>query len=82
VLKRDAAARTLGGLVVWTWPEQVEPPSGLRFENARVAVIAYGSPGRRVAEHVRRLGGVPVHLGAAWFVAQARAQRRFWESAE
>jgi hypothetical protein len=82
VLQRRDAGRAVRGLVVWTWPEQVDSPPGLRFEDARVAVIAYGSPGRRVADRIKQLGGVPVHLGAAWFVAQARAQRRFWESAE
>ncbi len=78
VIVREHAARCVEGLAVWTWPDGVEPPAGLRFSAARVAVIAYGAPGARVANQIRQLGGTPVRLGAAWFIAQARVQRRLW----
>jgi shikimate kinase len=81
VRQRDAArGQTLRGAVVWTWPAPVEPPDGLRFDGARVAVIAYGRPARVVAARVKALGGVPVRLGPRWFVAQARRQRELWEA--
>ncbi|MBF5043966.1 shikimate dehydrogenase [Aggregicoccus sp. 17bor-14] len=81
VLRRADVDAPLRGAGVWTWPERVEVPPGLRFEGARVAVIAYGAPGRRIAAEIRRRGGEPVPLGAAWFVAQARRQRSLWETA-
>ena len=81
VLKRSEVQEPLSGAGVWTWPDRVPPPEGLRFERARVAVIAYGTPGRRVAQEISRRGGTPVMLGAAWFIAQARRQRELWESA-
>ena len=81
ILKRSEIQRPLSGAGVWTWPDRVPPPEGLRFEGARVAVIAYGTPGRRVAQEISRRGGTPVMLGAAWFIAQARRQRELWESA-
>ena len=81
VLKRSEIQQPLSGAGVWTWPDRVPPPEGLRFEGARVAVIAYGTPGRRVAQEISRRGGTPVMLGAAWFIAQARRQRELWESA-
>ncbi|HET9450673.1 MAG TPA: shikimate dehydrogenase [Aggregicoccus sp.] len=81
VLRRAEVEVPLRGCGVWTWPERVELPPGLRFEGARVAVIAYGAPGRRIAEQIRRHGGTPVPLGAAWFIAQARRQRSLWETA-
>lgn len=81
VLKRAEIQQPLSGAGVWTWPDRVAPPEGLRFEGARVAVIAYGTPGRRVAQEISRRGGTPVMLGAAWFIAQARRQRELWESA-
>ncbi|MCI0574519.1 MAG: shikimate dehydrogenase [Myxococcaceae bacterium] len=69
----------LGGQLVWTWPAHAEPPEGLCFApGARVAVIAYGPPGRRIAERITERGGRPLKLGAAWFSAQARAQRAYW----
>lgn len=80
-LRRAAISEPLSGAGVWTWPERVEPPEGLRFEGARVAVIAYGAPARRIASDITRRGGTPVLLGAAWFIAQARKQRALWESA-
>jgi hypothetical protein len=81
VLRRADVSAPLSGAGVWTWPERVEVPAQLRFEGARVAVIAYGAPGRRIAGEIRRRGGTPVPLGAAWFVAQARRQRSLWETA-
>ncbi len=78
VVKR-AQARPLGGAGVWTWPDGVEPPAALSLQGARVAVIAYGPPGRRVAAHVRRLGGTPLMLGPRWLIAQARRQAELWQ---
>ena len=69
------------GAVVWTWPATVDAPATLRFENARVAVVAYGAPGRTIAAVIRARGGTPVMLGARWFIAQARRQKALWESA-
>lgn len=81
-VKRSAVpSRPVTGLAVWTWPAQLEPPEGLRFEHASVAIIAYGAPGLAVARKVRELGGTPVRLGPRWFIAQARRQRQLWESA-
>ncbi|MGQ0508592.1 MAG: shikimate dehydrogenase [Myxococcaceae bacterium] len=81
ILRRAEISDTpLEGPVVWTWPPGIELPSQLRFASARVAVIAYGAPGRLVAKEVRERAGVPVLLGAAWLIAQARGQRRLWES--
>lgn len=71
----------LRGDVVWTWPPHVAPPPGLRLDGARVAVLAYGAPGRVVAARVRALGGTPLMMGACWFVAQAREQQRLWREA-
>lgn len=81
VLKRSEIHEPLSGAGVWTWPAWVQPPEELRFDRARVAVIAYGAPGRRVANEISRRGGTPVMLGAAWFIAQARRQRELWETA-
>ena len=82
ILRRaDIGAPPLKGAGVWTWPDRVPAPESLRFERARVAVIAYGAPGRRIAAEISRRGGTPVLLGAAWFIAQARRQRQLWESA-
>jgi hypothetical protein len=64
---------------IWTWPAGVEAPEGLTFGGARVAIIAYGPPARRIHAEIVRLGGAPVHLGPRWFVAQARRQRELWE---
>jgi len=83
VLKRaDLAAARLSGNIVWTWPDRVEPPEGLTFHQAKVAIIAYGAPARRIAAEVLRRGGEPLRLGARWFIAQARGQRRLWEEAK
>ena len=81
ILKRAEIHEPLTGTGVWTWPDRINPPEGLRFDGARVAVIAYGAPGRRVAKEISRRGGTPVMLGAAWFIAQARRQRELWETA-
>jgi hypothetical protein len=81
ILKRAEIHEPLTGTGVWTWPDRITPPEGLRFDGARVAVIAYGAPGRRVAKEISRRGGTPVMLGAAWFIAQARRQRELWETA-
>lgn len=81
ILKRSEIREPLTGAGVWTWPDRVPPPEELRFDRARVAVIAYGAPGRRVANEISRRGGTPVMLGAAWFIAQARRQRELWETA-
>jgi hypothetical protein len=81
VLRRSEVMEPLAGCGVWTWPERVVLPEALRFEGARVAVIAYGAPGRHIAAEIRRRGGTPVPLGAAWFIAQARRQRSLWETA-
>jgi hypothetical protein len=81
VLRRADIQGPLKGAGIWTWPDRVPPPETLRFERARVAVIAYGAPGRRIAAEISRRGGTPVLLGAAWFIAQARRQRQLWESA-
>ncbi len=81
VLKRAQVHEPLSGPGIWTWPDRVPPPENLRFDGARVAVIAYGAPGRRVAQEISRRGGTPLMLGAAWFIAQARRQRELWETA-
>jgi hypothetical protein len=80
-LRRAHITEPLSSPGIWTWPDRVPPPEPLRFQGARVAVIAYGAPGRRIAAEIVRRGGIPVLLGAAWFIAQARMQRALWESA-
>lgn len=77
----SAHSRPISGAAVWTWPATVAPPEGLRFEAARVAVVAYGAPARKIGAAIRELGGEPLMLGARWFIAQARRQRQLWESA-
>ncbi len=69
------------GAVVWTWPALVPVPAALRFEDAKVAVIAYGVPARAIAKEISSRGGVPVRFGPRWFIAQARQQRTLWEAA-
>jgi len=78
---KEAQGRHLGGTVLWTWPTHLEAPPGLRLDGARVAVIAYGKPAWGLAQKIGQLGGKPCMLGATWFVAQAREQRRLWENA-
>jgi hypothetical protein len=79
--RAQVTAKPLGGAVVWTWPALVEVPQALRFEGAKVAVIAYGVPARTIAKEIVERGGAPVRLGPRWFIAQARRQRAVWESA-
>lgn len=81
VRRADAGGQRLDGNVVWTWTPAVDAPEGLRLDGARVGVISYGVRGHWIAKKVREIGGIPVWLGARWFVAQARAQRVRWESA-
>ncbi|XXF81124.1 shikimate dehydrogenase [Myxococcaceae bacterium GXIMD 01537] len=81
VLKRADIQGPLSGAIVWTWPDRVEAPASLRFEQARVAVIAYGAPGRRIASEIELRGGTALALGEAWFDAQAQKQRALWETA-
>ncbi|HEX5749211.1 MAG TPA: shikimate dehydrogenase [Archangium sp.] len=80
-LRRAEISGPLSGAGIWTWPDRITPPDTLRFEGARVAVIAYGAPARRIAMEITRRGGTPLLLGAAWFIAQARQQRALWETA-
>jgi shikimate kinase len=79
VRRAEVSAEPLTGACVWTWPSKLEVPKSLRFENATVAVIAYGRAGRIIKEHIVERGGLPVLLGHRWFVAQARGQRARWE---
>ncbi|MCL2626326.1 MAG: hypothetical protein FWD46_05890 [Cystobacterineae bacterium] len=82
VCAKEAQGRCLEGAVLWTWPTHLEAPPGLRLDGARVALIAYGKPAWKLAQKIAGLGGKPCMLGATWFVAQAREQRRLWERAE
>jgi 3-dehydroquinate dehydratase len=82
VVRAADAPAVLSGACVWTWPPHVSPPEELRFQDARVAVIAYGRAGSSIAREIRVRGGTPLRLGPRWFVAQARAQRRLWEDAQ
>ncbi|MBL9037061.1 MAG: shikimate dehydrogenase [Archangium sp.] len=80
VLTRAAITSTpIRGACVWTWPASVEIPEVLRFSGAEVAVIAYGPPGRRIAQQIRGRGGTPRALGPRWLIAQARRQKALWE---
>ncbi len=71
----------LRGAIVWTWPALMQVPAALRFEDAKVAVIAYGVPARTIIKEITARGGTPMRLGPRWFIAQARKQRSFWELA-
>lgn len=82
VRQAEVPATPLEGAVVWTWPTTLDAPAALRFAGARVAVVAYGPPARRIVEAIAARGGVPLRLGPRWFIAQARRQRTSWESAE
>ena len=79
--RAQLTAQPLRGPIVWTWPALVEVPAALRFEDAQVAVIAYGVPARKIAAAIAARGGTPLRLGPRWFIAQARRQRSLWESA-
>ncbi len=81
IRRAEAVGQALEGSVVWTWPPEVEAPQGLTLVGARVGVISYGSRGDQIASKIRALGGIPVRLGARWFIKQARAQRKRWEEA-
>ncbi len=81
VRRSSLEASPLTGPCIWTWPATVPAPTALRFFNAEVAVIAYGTGARVIAAEIVRFGGRPVLCGSAWFVAQARGQRRLWETA-
>ena len=76
------AAGRLEGTVLWTFPTHVEVPPGLLLDGAQVALIAYGKPAWALAQKIVGMGGKPCMLGATWFVAQARGQRRLWENAQ
>jgi hypothetical protein len=68
----------LSGACIWTWPEELLPPEGLRLDGACVATLSYGAPGQAVARQVASLGGTPFPCGVAWFQAQAQSQRALW----
>jgi hypothetical protein len=78
--RAELAGARVGGGCIWTWPEELAPPAGLRLDGAQVAVIAYGAPGKAIAARVEQLGGRPVACGEGWFEAQAEAQQRLWSS--
>jgi len=69
------------GTAIWTWPAHVLTPAELRFDGARVGVIAYGPPAHAIARDIVQRGGIPVRLGPRWLIAQARRQRALWASA-
>jgi hypothetical protein len=76
---RESLSNTpLSGACIWTWPEELAPPEGLRLDGARVAVIAYGAPGEAIVRTVSALGGTALPCGQPWFEAQARGQRALW----
>ena len=79
VRRADIGAKPLTGTCVWTWPTHVPVPDALRFEGAKVAVIAYGHAARTIKRQIIERGGTPLLLGHRWFVAQARGQRARWE---
>jgi hypothetical protein len=77
--RREAlAGARLSGACIWTWPEELAPPEGLRLDGACVATITYGAPGEALARQVASLGGTPFPCGMAWFQAQAQSQRALW----
>ena len=81
VLRRaEVFGHALSGTFVWTWPPGLAAPDGLRFDRARVAVIAYGERARWVSREIRTRGGRPVAIGGRWFAAQAHGQERLWEA--
>ncbi len=81
VTQAEVTERPLSGPIVWTWPALLAVPLQLRFEDATVAVIAYGVPARSIAQEILARGGRVRRLGPLWFIAQARRQRSLWESA-
>ena len=60
---RGASEHPLSGDWVWTWPDRWLPPKTCASRGARVAVIAYGAPGRRVAAEIRSPRRHPAHAG-------------------
>jgi len=82
VHRRDSLpGRPLSGHALWTWPAHLAPPERLSFQDCTVGLIAYGEPARQIGIAIRRRGGAPLALGAAWFAAQARGQRQLWKDA-
>jgi hypothetical protein len=82
ILRRaEVSSVPLRGAFVWTWPKEVPAPEQLRFNQADVAVVAYGAAARQIAKDILARGGRPKMWGARWFIAQARRQKALWESA-
>lgn len=82
ITRKRVTAQPLGGVMVWTWPAQLEVPEKLRFQQgAEVVVVAYGPPARRISSEIVARGGISRLLGHRWFIAQAREQRALWEAA-
>lgn len=79
--REEVGHRPVRGTAIWTWPAHLPVPAGLRFEGARVAIIAYGAPARTIAREISGRGGVPLRLGPRWLIAQARRQRELWGTA-
>lgn len=80
VRRAEITPAPIDGPCVWTWPEDVEIPRALTFApGTPVAVIAWGDPGKRLAEEIRARGGEPKLMGSAWFMAKTRRQRELWE---
>ena len=81
ITQAEVTEQPLRGPIIWTWPALAPVPPALRFEDAAVAVVAYGVPARSIAQQIGARGGTPRRLGPLWFIAQARRQRSLWESA-
>jgi shikimate kinase/3-dehydroquinate dehydratase len=81
VLQWRAVDAPIASPCIVTWPTSVALPERLRFENVPVAVIAYGTPARKLSARLTERGALVRRLGARWFIAQARAQKKLWESA-
>ncbi len=79
VRRAEVTAQPLTGTCVWTWPSYLPVPDALRFEGAKVAVIAYGNAARTIKRQILERGGSPLLLGHRWFIAQARGQRARWD---
>ena len=59
ITRAQVTARPVSGPVVWTWPALAAAPEALRFEQAQVAVVAYGAPARQIARDIIARGGTP-----------------------
>jgi hypothetical protein len=81
VRRGEVSDRPVRGTAIWTWPAHLSVPAGLRFEGARVAIIAYGLPAQAIAREIASRGGTPLRLGPRWLIAQARRQRTLWATA-